>query len=279
MSNPNDKSGVGRIAYFMFDEYLDSDKFDAIYDVFSKEGVLKGSFDRYAESTKGKKGTAEVDSEFLKDYEFSVLGVEILGNVYEQFLGKVIRLTAGHQAKVETKPEGKKAVFQVRENERYLTTAEKKRILLNNIFGVDTDPQAVEVTKLSLLLKVPEHESRESIDQQVKLKEWAPTEVEFYKKHYASASKGNYDIYVVFVERALQLLNVRGRMGYILPHKFFQAKYGKPLRELIAGTDPVFIMESVSETEYKSATTGKIFPIVFSQGSSSSVYPFSPINA
>jgi hypothetical protein len=177
-------------------------------------------------------------------YEFSVLGVEILGNVYEQFLGKVIRLTAGHQAKVETKPEVKKAggvyytpqyiveyivkntvgklvegngktpeeiaeikildpacgsgsfligaytyllryhldwyvgnepnkhkeaVFQVRENEWYLTTAEKKRILLNNIFGVDIDPQAVEVTKLSLLLKVLENESRESIDQQVKL--------------------------------------------------------------------------------------------------------------
>jgi type I restriction-modification system DNA methylase subunit len=175
-------------------------------------------------------------------YEFSVLGVEILGNVYEQFLGKVIRLTAGHQAKVETKPEVKKAggvyytpqyiveyiventigkliagktpeeiahikvldsacgsgsfligaytyllryhldwyvsnkpkkhkeaVFQVRENEWYLTTAEKKRILLNNVFGVDIDSQAVEVTKLSLLLKVLEHESRESIDQQVKL--------------------------------------------------------------------------------------------------------------
>jgi hypothetical protein len=182
-------------------------------------------------------------------YEFSVLGVEILGNVYEQFLGKVIRLTARHQAKVETKPEVKKAggvyytpqyiveyiventvgkliagktpeeiahikildpacgsgsfligaysyllryhldwytrnlsfkkkalpkkyteaVFQAKENEWYLTTAEKKRILLNNIFGVDIDPQAVEVTKLSLLLKVLEHESRESIDQQVKL--------------------------------------------------------------------------------------------------------------
>jgi len=37
-----------------------------------------------------------------------------------------------------------------------LTTAEKKRILLNNIFGVDIDPQAVEVTKLSLLLNVLE---------------------------------------------------------------------------------------------------------------------------
>jgi hypothetical protein len=37
-------------------------------------------------------------------YEFSVLSGEILGQVYEQFLGKVIRLTAGHQARVEDKP-------------------------------------------------------------------------------------------------------------------------------------------------------------------------------
>ena len=66
------------------------------------------------------------------------------------------------------------------------------------------------------------------------MKEWAPTEVEFYKQRYAAARKGNYDIYVVFVERALQLLNERGRMGYILPHKFFQAKYGQPLRRLLA---------------------------------------------
>jgi hypothetical protein len=60
-------------------------------------------------------------------------------------------------------------MFQAKEDEWYLTTAEKKRILLDNIFGVDIDSQAVEVTKMSLLLKVLEHESRESIDQQMKL--------------------------------------------------------------------------------------------------------------
>ena len=38
-----------------------------------------------------------------------VLSADILGQVYEQFLGKVIRLTAGHQAKVEDKPEVRKA--------------------------------------------------------------------------------------------------------------------------------------------------------------------------
>lgn len=42
-------------------------------------------------------------------YEFSVLPADILGQVYEQFLGKVIRLTEGGQAKVEEKPEVRKA--------------------------------------------------------------------------------------------------------------------------------------------------------------------------
>jgi len=44
-----------------------------------------------------------------------------------------------------------------------LTTSERKRILQSSIYGVDIDAQAVEVTKLSLLLKVLEGESRESI--------------------------------------------------------------------------------------------------------------------
>jgi hypothetical protein len=42
-------------------------------------------------------------------YEFSVISSDILGQVYEQFLGKVIRLTDGHRAVVEDKPEVKKA--------------------------------------------------------------------------------------------------------------------------------------------------------------------------
>jgi len=176
-------------------------------------------------------------------YEFSVLRPEILGNVYEQFLGKVIRLTEGHHAKVEEKPEVKKAggvfytpqyiveyivkntvgklcegktpkqiekihildpacgsgsfllgaytyllnyhldfysgkknprqykdqIYQRKNGQWFLTIKEKKRILLNNIFGVDIDNQAVEVTKLSLLLKVLEGEGRDVFEQQKKL--------------------------------------------------------------------------------------------------------------
>ena len=50
-----------------------------------------------------------------------------------------------------------------------LTTAEKKRILLNNIYGVDIDANAVEVTKLSLLLKCLESETEASIANQIKM--------------------------------------------------------------------------------------------------------------
>ena len=39
-------------------------------------------------------------------YEFSVLPADILGQVYEQFLGKVISLTAGHQVKAEERSKG-----------------------------------------------------------------------------------------------------------------------------------------------------------------------------
>ena len=40
-----------------------------------------------------------------------------------------------------------------------LSFDKKREILLNNIYGVDIDPQAVEVARLSLCLKLLEHET------------------------------------------------------------------------------------------------------------------------
>ncbi|HOP48472.1 MAG TPA: TaqI-like C-terminal specificity domain-containing protein [Desulfobacteraceae bacterium] len=202
----------------------------------------------------------QIDDKPLKDifknlyypespYEFSVLSADILGQVYEKFLGKVIRLTAGHQARIEEKPEVRKAggvyytpdyivdyivkntvgklvegkkpgprggvsnlkildpacgsgsfligayqflldwhrneyikdgpdnwskgktprIYQSGRGEWRLTIDERKRILLNNIYGVDIDHQAVEVTKLSLLLKALEGEDEQSIGKQMAL--------------------------------------------------------------------------------------------------------------
>ncbi len=163
-------------------------------------------------------------------YQFSVISADILGQVYERFLGKVVEVTSSNDVSVEEKPEVRKAggvyytpdyiVDYIVENtvgkllegktaeetaelrvldpacgsgsflvgayqylldwhleyyrehrDRYknrilhttdsilLKTREKKRILLNNIYGVDLDPNAVEVSKLSLLLKMLEGEN------------------------------------------------------------------------------------------------------------------------
>ncbi len=360
-----DKASTGRILYLTCSEFLS--RWDAIAAVFSRDAVLKGSFDAFAESNKDKKGTAEVDVAFLKEmegwrellarhlalrnpqitqrelnysvqmvldriiflricedrgiepygrlavlqsgtrvyqrlceifrqaddrynsglfhfrrekertdppddltpnlniddkpikevisalyypespYEFSVLPADLLGQVYERFLGKVIRLTSGHRAVIEEKPEVKKAggvfytpttivdyivshtvgrllaerspsprqkpmalriidpacgsgsfllgayqylldwyarwytdhqpekwargrsptLYQAQKGVWRLTTSERKRILLQHIYGVDLDSQAVEVTKLSLLLKVLEGESDETLSRQL----------------------------------------------------------------------------------------------------------------
>ncbi len=346
--HPKDNPSTARIFYCKYKDYLKD--LDFIYNTFSKEAILKGSFDRYVAENKNKKGTSEVDKEFLKlidkwreklaknialrnkdlslfelnytiqkiidriiflriaedrqiedygklqilqnggnvyrrlmeifkradvkynsglfnferdiitpkitvddkvikeiiksvyypesPYEFSVLDVEILGNIYEQFLGKTIRLTPAHQVKIEEKPEVKKAggvyytpkyivdyivkntvgeiikgktpkqiekikildpacgsgsfllgayqyllnyhlnwyskpenrrkalkkgeIIQKGKDNYQLTIAEKQKILTNNIFGVDIDSQAVEVSKLSLLLKLLEGETEQS---------------------------------------------------------------------------------------------------------------------
>jgi len=57
-------------------------------------------------------------------------------------------------------------IYQKSAEDWRLTTDERKRILLNNIYGVDKDDQAVEVTKLSLLLKVLEGEDKETVRRQ-----------------------------------------------------------------------------------------------------------------
>ena len=177
-------------------------------------------------------------------------------------------------------------------------------ILRNNIFGVDIDPQAVEITMMSLYLKALEGERGMLPKKQhllpplsnnikcgnsligydilnqgnlfddetksrinpfdwnsksvgfgeimesggfdvvignppyVRIQTLPREEVAYFNNKYMS-SKGNYDIYVLFVEKALQLLKEGGIHGYILPHKFFQASYGQGVRKLISDSNSV----------------------------------------
>src|SRR5690606_20331090 len=62
-----DKASTGRIIFHTYQDYID--KWSDIESIFSREAVLKGSFDKYVESNKKKKGTAEVDEVFLDQME------------------------------------------------------------------------------------------------------------------------------------------------------------------------------------------------------------------
>ncbi len=61
---PTDKASVARIKYLNYKDYLT--EFDFIWDTFSKEKVLKGSFDKFIQGTANKKGTTTVDKAFLE---------------------------------------------------------------------------------------------------------------------------------------------------------------------------------------------------------------------
>jgi hypothetical protein len=88
------------------------------------------------------------------------------------------------------------------------------------------------------------------------LNKWAPEECQFYKWRYRSAAKGNYDIYVVFTEKALSLLAPNGLLGLIMPHKFWQAKYGEGLRTLItAGRHLRSLVDFAHHQVFQGATT------------------------
>ena len=312
-------------------------------------------------------------------YRFDVIGVELLGSIYERYLGKTIRVTP-KQVHVEEKPEVRKAggvyytpkyivdyivkntVGKVIEGKtpkqiekirildpacgsgsfligafqylidyhvRYLTehpkeahvhplypdvikdengdprlsVVRKASILKKNLYGVDIDPQAVEITMMSLYLKALEGERSQLPPKQhllpelkyniicgnsligpdvygqgtlfgdadrdrinafdwnseasgfgqftkeggfhcvianppyiriQTLQEFSPIEAEYLKRHYAAARSGNFDIYVCFVEKGLSVLHDTGRLGFILPSKFFQTDYGAPLRKMLA---------------------------------------------
>ncbi len=66
------------------------------------------------------------------------------------------------------------------------------------------------------------------------LKEYQPETIPYLKSKYYSALSGNIDIYVIFVEKGLSLLDKNGKLGFILPSKFFATDYGTALRKIIS---------------------------------------------
>jgi adenine-specific DNA-methyltransferase len=66
----------------------------------------------------------------------------------------------------------------------------------------------------------------------VRIQGFPRTQLDYFSKHY-SAARGNFDLYVNFIERGYELLKKSGALGQIVPNKFFKTDYGKGLRGLI----------------------------------------------
>ena len=62
-----DKASAARILYLRYTDY--AQEWEQIASVFSRDAILKGSFDKYAVSNKAKRGTTTVDTAFLEEIE------------------------------------------------------------------------------------------------------------------------------------------------------------------------------------------------------------------
>lgn len=247
-------------------------------------------------------------------------------------IGAFDYLITYHQKYFQDNPDkAKKAGCHNAEGKQVLSIKQKQKILLNNIYGVDIDSQAVEVTQLSLCLKMLEDETTATAnDMQVLFHEKILPDLsknivcgnslvgaeilsdtliaadeesklnpmdydttfpdvmrnggfdavignppyvdseEMVKSNLATreycttrfkVAKGNWDMYCVFVEKAISLLDSDGLMGYIIPNKFLSAPYGEYLKEYCSN----YLVKDI--VDYSSIS------VFISKGKKISVYP------
>ncbi|MBN1367034.1 MAG: Eco57I restriction-modification methylase domain-containing protein [Dehalococcoidales bacterium] len=74
------------------------------------------------------------------------------------------------------------------------------------------------------------------------------------------AAKGNWDIFVVFIEKGIRLLTVNGLITYIVPNKFLGATYSETLRKLILKYRICEIRDYSQTGVFESVN---VYPIVF----------------
>lgn len=78
---------------------------------------------------------------------------------------------------------------------------------------------------------------------------------QYIKEKYPSSKNGKIDLAIPFIERAIQLLNTNGRLGFIVQKRFFKTEYGKKIREIIAENR---LISSVTDFETTSIFKGRI---------------------
>lgn len=298
------------------------------------------------------------------DYDFKVMPADVLGGLYENFLGyRLAQAKKGDTGKdlKKRKEQGiyytppfiveyivKKALKPVLDkcksisdlkkikvldpacgsgsflvkaleviNEKYKEfgadgdTFTKLNIVLENLYGVDLDSQAVDIARLNLLIncldkkikfpplsanikngnslisgtdeelrkyfgsnfrekkpfnweeRFPEVFKQGGFDviignpPYVSAKDLNQEDKSYFDKYYETA-KDQYDLYILFIEKALNLLKSNAYFSFIIPNKFLITKYGYALRK--------FIVDNATLVELKDYSSENVFP-------DASVYP------
>lgn len=66
------------------------------------------------------------------------------------------------------------------------------------------------------------------------LEELYPNEYQFFLKKKYDFAYSNFDLSILFVEKAITVLSPTGKIGYIIPNTVLRAKYGQQFREIIS---------------------------------------------
>jgi len=86
---------------------------------------------------------------------------------------------------------------------------------------------------------------------------------EYFRTQYQTAHR-NYDIYVLFVEKAINLLHEEGSwFGYIIPNKFITSQYGEELKQFIPENSQIDSLIDFGDGEvFDDATNYVCIPIL-----------------
>ncbi|QGU94454.1 N-6 DNA methylase [Clostridium bovifaecis] len=164
-----------------------------------------------------------------------------------------------------------------------------KNILSNNIFGVDSNKESVEITKLSLWLQTAnKNKPLVSLDNNIyygnsivdnsdivgqvafnwklkfkeilesggfdivignppyidstKMKKQQNHVRDYCKKNYKT-TKGNWDMYIPFIEKGIDLLKDKGIIAYIVPNKIIGAPYSKEMRNKLSSMNMLYLKD------------------------------------
>lgn len=149
-------------------------------------------------------------------------------------------------------------------------------IIENNIYACDIEPISTNRTKIILILAALLHGenpeeikfniiTHDSLDKDFKWESAFPEVFErggfdavvgnppyiriqnldddtkkYLQKNWLSAKNGNIDIYYPFIELGINLLNEKGKLGFITPNSHFNTAAGKNLRKILSSNKAMY---------------------------------------